>query len=110
MKLHLNTIAGLILAFCLPSIALAQTLCPDGNYVSKGPCVLCPNGKYVGNGAQCQLTPGGTYVERKELSSPQLTPNGSYVSGGSRQILCPDGSYVAGSRCVLTPNGKYVGQ
>ena len=35
--------AGLLLA----APAASQTLCPDGSYVSQGPCQLCPDGSYI---------------------------------------------------------------
>ena len=109
MKLY-RMLAASILTLGLPLSVSAQTfMCPDGNYVSKGPCTLCPNGKYVGSGAQCQLTPSGSYVPKVEGKNPQLTPSGGYVQGGAPKTLCPDGTYVAGTRCVLAPNGKYVG-
>lgn len=88
----------------------AQVMCPDGSYVSKGPCNLCPNGKYVGGGAQCQMAPDGSYVPQRGNSTPQLAPNGSFVPGGGQVTLCPDGSYVTGKTCILAPNGRYIGR
>ena len=103
--------------------AAAQTLCPDGTYVDRGPCQLCPNGKYIGGGGRCALAPDGSYVRGNSEPSkveprtapirndgPRLAPDGSYVGGGRGPTMCPDGSYVAASRCVLAPNGKYVGK
>ena len=110
MKQKVCSLTGLLFAVAMSSVVQAQAMCPDGSYVSKGPCSMCPNGKYVGNGAQCQMTPNGGYVEQRSNASPQMTPNGRYVSGGSRPIMCPDGSYVTGTRCVMAPNGKYVGK
>ena len=92
------------------SVAQASYMCPDGSYVSQGPCTLCPNGRYVGGGAQCQMTPDGSYVPRQENSNPRMAPDGSYIQGGGGMTMCPDGSYVAGSSCVMTPNGGYVGR
>lgn len=119
MKSYAKLVAASILVVGMPSVALAQYLCPDGNYVSRGPCTICPNGKYVGGGAQCQIAPDGSYVPRQESNSkgttsnsspPQITPNGRYVQGGAGMTICPDGSYVAGTSCVIAPNGKYVGR
>lgn len=92
------------------SVAQASYMCPDGSYVSEGPCTMCPNGRYVGGGAQCQMAPDGSYVPRQENSTPRMAPDGSYIQGGGGMTMCPDGSYVAGSRCVMTPNGGYVGR
>jgi hypothetical protein len=95
--------------FLAAPMAFAQSfMCPNGGYVSRGPCTLCPDGNYVGGGAQCALTPGGRYVPGGS-SPPQLAPDGTWHSGGGNVILCPDGTYVTGSRCVLTPSGRYVG-
>ena len=92
----------------MPQDAVGQFMCPDGSYVSRGPCTLCPNGRYVGGGATCQLTPDGSYVPQTR-GAPQIAPDGSFHPSG-RLILCPDGSYVTGTRCVLTPSGGYVGR
>jgi len=94
----------------LPSVASAPRMCPDGSYVSRGPCTMCPDGRYVGGGAQCQMAPDGSYVPRQGNSSPRMTPNGGYIQGGVGTTMCPDGSYVGGGRCVMAPNGRYVGR
>lgn len=102
--------AALCASFLLaaPMVFAQSFLCPNGSYVSSGPCTLCPDGSYVGGGAQCALTPGGGYVPGGS-SPPQLAPDGTWHPGGGNVILCPDGTYVTGSRCVLTPSGRYVG-
>lgn len=53
--------AALCASFLLaaPMVFAQSFLCPNGSYVSSGPCTLCPDGSYVGGGAQCALTPGG---------------------------------------------------
>ena len=89
--------------------SVAQVLCPDGSFVSRGPCVLCPDGSFIGGGGRCQLAPNGQFVP-KTSQGPQLAPDGTFVPGGRGMTLCPDGSFVSGSRCVLTTNGKFVGQ
>ena len=96
------------------SNAIAAKLCPNGQYVDRGPCKLCPDGSYIGGGGSCKLTPSGSYVREQNNSGynanrPKLTPQGTYVEGGRGTRLCPDGTYVAGSRCKLTPSGKYIG-
>jgi hypothetical protein len=88
--------------------ASGSYLCPDGTYVSRGPCRLCPDGSYVSASSACVLAPDGSY-HPKGARPPQLTPEGDYVSGRGKTTLCPDGSYVSGSRCILTPDGTYVG-
>lgn len=89
--------------------AQSPYMCPDGSYVSRGPCIMCPDGRYVGGGVQCQMAPDGSYVPSRGNTPPRMVPNGSYIQGGIGMAMCPDGSYVAGSRCVMTPSGKYVG-
>jgi hypothetical protein len=70
----LGVLSSIVLVFS----ASAQTLCPDGSYVSKGPCQLCPDGGYVGGGGPCSLTPKGDYVPKRPGGS-RLAPDGSYV-------------------------------
>lgn len=89
--------------------ALAQVMCPDGSFVSKGPCVICPDGTFIGGGGRCQMAPNGQFVPETR-QGPRMTPNGTFVQGGGGMVMCPDGSFVAGSRCVMTPNGRFVGQ
>ena len=83
-------------------------LCPDGTYVSRGPCRLCPDGSYVSASNSCVLAPDWSY-HPEGPKPPQLTPEGGYVPGRGKMTLCPDGSYVSGSRCILAPDGTYVG-
>jgi hypothetical protein len=109
LRVRAAVIAVALAALVAPLGASAQTLCPDGSYVGRGPCQLCPDGRYVGGGTGCELTPDGTYVPARR-GGPKLAPDGSYVPGGDGVILCPDGSYVSGSRCVLAPDGSYVGE
>ena len=90
----------------------APFLCPNGKYVSSGPCNLCPGGSYVGGGETCTIAPDGKYVGTKDASKPlALGPDGKWHDSGNKALLlCPDGSYVSGTRCELTPSGKYVGK
>ena len=53
---------GIMVSIALVFSASAQTLCPDGSYVSSGPCLLCPDGGYVGGGGQ---TEGSTGLEKR---------------------------------------------
>ena len=62
----------------------AQTLAPDGTYVSGDHAELAPDGTYVGGTPE--LAPDGSYVGGK----PNLAPDGTYTGGGSQ--LAPDGS------------------
>lgn len=110
MKYSIKLFLVAVFYFSFGSVAQAQYMCPNGSYVSQGPCTLCPDGRYVGGGARCQIAPGGGYVPRQGNSSSQLAPNGNYIQGGRGMALCPDGSYVAGSRCILTPSGGYIGR
>ena len=99
----------MVFALTLSASALAQTyMCPDGSYVSRGPCTLCPDGHYVGGSQVCSMAPDGTYVPGRNPA--QMAPDGTYHPGGGRIIMCPDGTYVTGSMCVLTPDGHYVGR
>ena len=100
---------GLVMVALSALPSTAQVLCPDGSYVSMGPCRLCRDGSYVSATGACTLTPAGTYIP-KESGGPKLAPDGTYVPGGAPTILCPDGSYVSGTRCVLAPDGSYVGK
>lgn len=98
---------GAVLVGAAP--AGGQTLCPDGTYVSEGPCTRCPDGTYVSAADSCVLTPEGDYVPNRP-GGPRVAPDGTYVPGGADTTLCPDGTYVSGARCVLTPDGTYVGE
>jgi hypothetical protein len=40
--------------------AFGQAICPDGSYVSNGPCRICPDGSYVGGSGACAIAPDGT--------------------------------------------------
>jgi hypothetical protein len=102
-------LATILVSIATVSLASAQTLCPDGSYVSNGPCQLCPDGSYIAGGDACVLTPKGDYVPERP-DGPRLAPDGTYVPGGAPTILCPDGSYVSGTRCVLAPDGSYLGE
>ena len=104
-RLILTLIVGI--AF-IPIPAAFAYMCPDGSYVSKGPCNICPDGSYIGGGASCQIAPDGTYVP-KTSEGPKIAPDGTYVSGEGRVIICPDGTYVSGNRCKIMPDGSYVG-
>ena len=110
MKPYPKLFVVILFSFGFSSAAQAQYICPDGSYVSQGPCTICPNGRYVGGGAQCEIAPDGSYVPRQGNASPRIAPDGSYIQGGRGMTICPDGSYVAGSDCVITPDGGYVGQ
>ena len=110
MKLYTKLLAVTLLSVWSFSAVQASQMCPDGSYVSQGPCTMYPNGRYVGGGAQCQMAPDGSYVPQQGNSTPRMAPDGSYVQGGGNMTMCPDGSYVAGSSCVMTPNGGYVGR
>jgi hypothetical protein len=46
-----------------PSFVLGAYMCPDGSYVSQGPCTMCPDGSFVA-GTRCEMTPDGRYVGR----------------------------------------------
>lgn len=96
-------------AISTASTASAQVMCPDGSFVSRGPCVMCPDGSFIGGGARCQMAPNGRFVPETR-QGPQMAPDGSFVPGGRGLTMCPDGSFVAGTRCVMTPNGRFVGQ
>ncbi len=75
----------LILAFGLiafPTTALGQVLCPDGSYVSQGPCILCPDGSYVSASRGCQLAPDGSYLPAR----PGGVILGTEVCVGGRRI------------------------
>jgi hypothetical protein len=109
MKLRTMLLGVAVLIVVFPSASQAWYMCPDGSYVSEGPCTVCPDGSYVGSGARCQITPSGNYVPSQGNTSPRKTPDGKYIQGGSNMRMCPDGTYVAGSRCIMTPDGKYVG-
>lgn len=103
---------SLLFGFVVFSAANSQVMCPDGSFVSSGPCTMCPNGSFVGGGASCQLAPNGQFVAQdpRNPKPAQLAPDGSFVSGGRGMTMCPDGSFVAGSRCVMAPNGRFMGQ
>lgn len=91
----------------------AQTMCPDGTYVSGETCVLAPDGTYVSGGRGYgwpQIAPDGSYVSGALGSQPVMTPEGGFVGGGRGSVMCPDGSYVSGWSCVLAPDGRYVGE
>jgi hypothetical protein len=105
-----RTLALVLAAAMAPAVSVADDayLCPDGSYVSRGPCRLCSDGSYVSASSACVLAPDGGY-HPKRAKPPQLTPEGTYVPGRGKLTLCPDGTYVAGSRCVLAPDGTYVG-
>ncbi len=91
---HFSIVALLAMIIgAVPLAASGQALCPDGSYVSQGPCRLCPDGTYVSASLSCVLTPKGTYVPKRP-NGPRLAPDGSYVPGGAPTILCPDGRYV----------------
>jgi len=102
----------LLVGLFIPTGVQCQVLCPDGSFVSRGPCTLCPNGSFVGGGGGCQLATNGQFVaqDRRNPRPPQMAPDGTFVSGGSGMTMCPDGSFVAGSRCVMAPNGRFVGK
>lgn len=91
------------------SAASAQVMCPNGSFVSRGPCVMCADGSFVGGGGRCQMASNGQFVPETR-QGPQMAPDGSFVPGGRGLTMCPDGSFVAGTRCVMTPNGKFVGK
>lgn len=105
-----------VLAFSIATLSIvasvqAQTLCPNGQFVSSPPCTLCPDGSFVGGGQRCVLAPNGQFVGggANGDATPRLAPNGQFVGGNKPITLCPDGSFVAG-QCVLAPNGKFVGR
>ena len=83
------------------------SLCPNGAYVSRGPCTLCPDGSYVAAGALCIVTPVGGYASTSVRHPAAGTGIPPYRT--LHTILCPDGSRVSGNRCVLTPQGRYTG-
>jgi hypothetical protein len=98
MKSQLKKFLVVISAASWPAVfftfsAGAQTLCPDGSYVSGST-----------GGQPSQIAPDGSYTS----GPPRIAPNSGYVGGQGPVTICPDGSFVAGS-CHLAPNGKYVG-
>ncbi len=103
---------GLFVGFVVSTTAYSQVMCPNGSFVSRGPCTMCPDGSFVGGGASCQLAPNGQFVAQdpRNPRPAKMAPDGNFVSGGRGTTMCPDGSFVAGSRCVMAPNGKFVGQ
>ena len=105
----MSVIAILTASTASAQVPSAQVLCPNGSYVSPGPCVLCPDGSFIGGGGKCQLAPNGRFVPETR-QGPQMAPDGSFVGGNRGTTMCADGSYVAGTRCVLTPSGTFVGQ
>lgn len=104
------------LSFLLSAPAHAF-LCPDGTYVSRGPCTLCPDGTYVGGGGSCVLAPDGNYVRgnpysiRKPLnpSRPQLTPRGGYVEGFLSETVCITNRSKLNLSRVCTGDGTKTG-
>ena len=103
--------ALLILAnvFCAASVAQAQSMCPDGSFVARGPCQLTPDGRYIdysrrGN----QMAPDGTFVPDYGRGV-QMAPDGTFHPGGRNLTMCPDGSFVVG-RCVMAPDGRFIGR
>lgn len=104
--------AGLALVAFASTATYSQVMCPDGSFVSRGPCTMCPNGSFVGGGAGCQLAPNGQFVaqDRQNPQPPQMAPDGTFVSGGRGMTMCPDGSFVAGRECVMAPNGRFMGR
>jgi hypothetical protein len=98
-----------VIAIFIASTASAQVMCPNGSFVSRGPCVMCPDGSFIGGGGNCQMAPNGQFVPQTR-QGPQMAPDGSFVPGGRGMTMCPDGSFVAGTRCVMMPNGGFVGQ
>jgi hypothetical protein len=105
-------VASLVLCVGLPVLPLvsnAQTMCPDGSFVSEGPCTHCPDGTFVGGGARCQMAPDGSFVPETR-GGPTMAPDGSFVPDRGRVIMCPDGTFVSGTRCVMAPDGSYVGK
>ena len=101
MKFGISILAVVV---SFTALAQAQTICPDGSYVSGSTCQIAPNGSYVSGGPPPQIAPNGSYTS----GTPRITPNGGYVGGRGAMTICPDGSYVTGS-CHIAPNGKYVG-
>lgn len=101
------------LAIVFSNLSFGQTMCPNGQFVSSGPCTMCADGTYVGGGQRCVIAPDGSFVGggRSGNEAPRMAPNGSFVGGGgSKTTMCPDGTFVSGSRCMMAPDGKFVGQ
>ena len=106
--------AGIGVAFTLSPVAQAGLLCPNGAYVSRGPCTLCPDGRYVGAGSLCSGAPLSGYAVSSERN-PQYThassPHNNGRAGSSssastmtspasvRSLACTDGSAATSSRC-----------
>ena len=68
-----KVLISLALGCFLYSNLTAQTLCPDGTYVSGNECNMAPDGSYVGG--EAQLAPDGSYVG----GEPKMAPDGSYT-------------------------------
>lgn len=83
----------LLVLLVLTAAAGAQTLCPDGRWVTSPECVLSLDGQWrPGYGAGLRMA-----------------PNGRYRPDGIGLVQCPDGRFYAGRTCFLLPDGRWAG-
>src|SRR5664280_49690 len=81
MKIYIKLLIIVLFFVCLPTMVQAAYMCPDGSYVSNGPCTSCPDGSYIGGGAMCELAPNGSYIpSNRNTLSTHILPNVPYIN------------------------------
>jgi len=64
MKFKSWSFAISVVALFTASAASAQVMCPDGSFISRGPCVMCHDGSFVA-GSRCVIAPNASSLVNK---------------------------------------------
>jgi len=124
IRLDARALAAGVALTMIPA-AHAGLLCPNGAYVSRGPCTLCPDGRYVGAGSLCSgIAPsgysvsGGRTVQYTRSAAPRTnarTGTASSVAATAastarptavRSLPCTENAVPTAGQCTPVPPAR----